>query len=647
MSRSRWVQCGFLAGAAVALVIAGLLMGRLDAAGEEYELVAPGDVVAQKYPQLTLLTTTFGGLRAPVVAYLWIKAEQQKQDGRLHDAMQLAELICHLQPRFPGVWSFQYWNMAWNMSVKTHTTEERWLWVTNGMKLLRDRGIPYNPRSLLLYKDLAWLFYSKMGGHTDEMHMVYKQRWADEMQALLGAPPFGTTPQVIDAFRPVAEAPLDRRLGRQGASEIQPDKLDQLFARWPSVGDYARELQRRADAGERELIDFLSEDLLDLYNRWSLEEAAAVARRRPPQAGSPGDQAVYEWINDAGRAEDLSRLLAFVRAQKLWNQYRMDPAWMLSLMERLNVPLDWRMCRAHGLYWTSYGLHVCKDLPVGEIDSVNTDRILLFSLRDMCFYGRLIHVPDPEDAEGMRITHLSDWRFFEPAHQEHLRWAEMVRKARGKDFDENIFRSGHVNFLVAVIKMLYAGGPETRQQAREYLNWIKENYDLKGPSWELPLDDFVRNELWKDGSPILSVTVSQITAALQAAYRYVLEGDTQRATDYMRHGLYVYDAYMRDAARRLRLPEFSVYQTQVLRWMLVRPEAIGAELNLLDRVQLYDRLNDGGSGSGMLARLYDDVAPRLRRLCEREGIAFETAFPPPRGLQEYREALDRPAVPTD
>ena len=68
--------------------------------------------------------------------------------------------------------------MAWNISVTTYTPEERWNWVYNGVKLLRDEGIPLNPRAVNLYKQLAWTYNNKMSETLDDFHM--------DLQAELG-----------------------------------------------------------------------------------------------------------------------------------------------------------------------------------------------------------------------------------------------------------------------------------------------------------------------------------------------------------------------------------------------------------------------------------------------------------------------------
>ena len=103
--------------------------------------------------------------------------------------MQLASWICKVQPRFPSVWAFNAWNMAWNISVTTYTPEERWNWVYNGVKLLRDEGIKQNPRAVNLYKELAWIFVNKMSATTDQYHLFYKKNWAWRMHLVLGSPP--------------------------------------------------------------------------------------------------------------------------------------------------------------------------------------------------------------------------------------------------------------------------------------------------------------------------------------------------------------------------------------------------------------------------------------------------------------------------
>ena len=223
-SRARLIQA-LACLVVVSLVVgAGLLHGPLTHLRQTHELALPYNTAGR----LNVLTIAPGGFRAIIINYLWITSNQLKQEGRIFDAVQRANLICEFQPRFPAVWTFQAWNMAWNISVTAHTPDERWLWVQNGIRLLRDKGIPYNPKSVTLYQELAWIFFSKMASDTDQMHMTYKRRWAVEMQELLGGAPFGETEKIIDAFRPNAEAPLDKTVSEQGKTLIQAEQRDKL-----------------------------------------------------------------------------------------------------------------------------------------------------------------------------------------------------------------------------------------------------------------------------------------------------------------------------------------------------------------------------------------------------------------------------------
>ncbi|MCK4601805.1 MAG: hypothetical protein KAU28_05030, partial [Phycisphaerae bacterium] len=152
-------QLLWFAAAAALLAGAGLLQGPLADMAAERELFIEANITTEK----SIVEVLPGGLRALAFSYIWQRSQEQHIAGRHYDARELADLACRLMPNFPGVWSFHAWNMAWNISVTTHTPEERWHWVSQGMELLRDEAIPRNRRSLLLYKEIGWIFFSKMG----------------------------------------------------------------------------------------------------------------------------------------------------------------------------------------------------------------------------------------------------------------------------------------------------------------------------------------------------------------------------------------------------------------------------------------------------------------------------------------------------
>ncbi len=134
------------------------------------------------------LAASLGSFRGVAVNFMWQRAERLKQEGKYFEANNLAEMITTLQPRYPEAWNFHGWNMAYNISVKCKTAEERWDWVQKGMNLIRDRGIPNNPNAVVLYRSLGWILGHKMAGQTDDMQWYYKERWVDIWQTLLGIP---------------------------------------------------------------------------------------------------------------------------------------------------------------------------------------------------------------------------------------------------------------------------------------------------------------------------------------------------------------------------------------------------------------------------------------------------------------------------
>lgn len=136
-------------------------------------------------PDLALLGK-LGTFRALAIDWAFIRADRLKEEGKYYEAYELHDTICKLAPRFPKVWVHAAWNMAYNISVAQYTPEARWQWVSNGIKVLRDGGIHYNPKSVTLYKELTWIYWHKIGDFLDDEHLNYKKALAVEMEAVLG-----------------------------------------------------------------------------------------------------------------------------------------------------------------------------------------------------------------------------------------------------------------------------------------------------------------------------------------------------------------------------------------------------------------------------------------------------------------------------
>ncbi len=618
-----------LAGIAL-LVGAGFLQGPLHEQATRDELFIEANLGTEK----SIVEIIPGGLRAMAFTYVWQRSQEQHQAGRHYDAREMAELACRLMPNFPGVWSFHAWNMAWNISVTTHTPEERWRWVRQGMDLLRDEAIPRNRRALLLYKELGWIFFFKIGQSLDEMHVEYKKYWAREMQQLLGATGYGSTAEVLAAFEPIALAPLDKSLDRQGRmlqgttrkELIQGDQL-QIVLSDQAVKAYADRLGTAGIGIDR--------SLLAAYNTYSRDLSVSMVRVAPPETQPDFDEAISALINDPDAAGARTQLLAFVRAQILWNQYRMDPAWMYGLMERYQAPLDWRLPETHGLYWITFGLHVSEDLGLDGITSVNTERIALFCLKTLTQTGRLIYMDNPLDPELPYTERIFDWRYIAPTQAEYL---VAIGEELGPeaDLNDSVLASGHINYLRSEIQSLFAG--YKRGEARYYFDWVRENYAPRGPEWLMGLEDFVVFTLKQEDAISPELGLMQLQAALQAALEMLGKGDMEgfeASYEYARYSMY--DNVQKVLPPDGKLRPWREVVAGMAALVIRRPQDCGIDMSLAERAELYDRLEDILPDIQKL--IYDAIANSPLPLeCEEAGIEFDRAFPEPEGMAAFREA---------
>jgi len=173
-------------------------------------------------PLLAFTTVALGGFRGLISNYLWIRSNDLQLDDKFFEAAQLADWITDLEPHFAQVWAFEAWNMAFNISVKFKDASDRWRWVDQGIQLLRDRALRYNPDSPLLYQQLAWLYQFKMGQNLDDANLYYKQEWAREMASFFG--PNGTNFDALIHPQTAAET--------NNALELREKyKIDPVFAR--------------------------------------------------------------------------------------------------------------------------------------------------------------------------------------------------------------------------------------------------------------------------------------------------------------------------------------------------------------------------------------------------------------------------------
>jgi hypothetical protein len=691
MSHARVIQVLGTLGLVACLVAAALLTGPINRQRQEAQLVTVGGSLGTDAPPLVNLLVSAGGpVRGLAINMLWYRLNDLKEQGQYYACNQLAEWVTELQPNFPQVWEFHAWNMAYNISVANLTREERWYWVNRGVALLRDRGIPLNPRAVFLYKELSWMFLHKIGGNSDDAHFYYKRKLAEEWEEVLGHPQAGQSDEeYLAGFAQIAAAPFD---------PSDPDSLAPLQRAHPAVTPLLNRLAalgyHAGDSGDRMLRAL---DRVYMFNAWlGLRRtgwSADVPTSPPPapaagQAGPEAAPASRERFDpklrdllitlDPGAQDALRDLLAFLRRRALVETYHMDPAFMLQLMRpaqpdaepespaaRLGGygPLDWRHPAAHSIYWGAMGVRMGLELlQNADQDMANTHRRVIHALQLLVDTGRITYDP----VTGF-YDQAPDTRFIAPYELA----VEQAQKLEDRGlFPKGTaagFSAGHENLLLKAI--VYSRLYGDLDQARTYFEKARKlfgdkSYNQQSRRYEQPLDDLVFDQLKTDiDNP---VNAAQLIDALlrQAITVGLMDNHPAVYTSLVTFAHRTYDFIQKKAEptpiasrRRQGLPPhfedmlaeswFNV--AMIMLWGLPPPNQPGyAQFARPRLVQLSGLWWNTPIQTRL--RLYDWLHPRLVPLCVPAGLDPDRAFPEPEGLEAYRQSLpppppDAPPVP--
>jgi hypothetical protein len=119
-----------------------------------------------------------GGFRGVAANILWTRAEELKKAHEWDKLKQTVDLITKLQPHFLSIWTFQSWNLAYNVSAEWDDPADKYEWIKQGINFVRD-GVTKNSRSPDLLWDTAWTYYHKIG-FADEAVILRKLYFEDD-----------------------------------------------------------------------------------------------------------------------------------------------------------------------------------------------------------------------------------------------------------------------------------------------------------------------------------------------------------------------------------------------------------------------------------------------------------------------------------
>jgi hypothetical protein len=521
-------------------------------------------------PALAFATVAMGAFRGLIVDMLWIRAERLKEKGQFFDAKQIADWIVTLQPRFDQVWSFQAWNMAYNISVTIPASEpeQRWRWVKNGYELLRDKGIPLNPTDIVLYRELALIFQHKIGGITDDANRYYK--------LLLGE--------------------ADDKYFDELASA--PENLDQILAD-ANVAEFVNDLK----AADETFAD--DEKIIGNY----------LALRQEPKKFKPQ---AFDVIDNYRGTDTLEKFDIFAKAWQLRNVWKLEPQLMRQINKTYgpvefsdpnhHLPLDWRHPDSHCIYWAVKGLQMWKqsELTIGEM---NTDRIISSSLQNLYRYGRIFIYdippseqidyetrPDRRPSMVKAIYLRPDLRMFDSYDKTQL---ALIKKYQSQDTDvSDTYQTAHKNFLKNAVLSFYQAGHE--QQARRIYKELQKLYPVEETKAEFTV--YLRNRLREEVQNLSIEDAREIIyGMLREAYFYFAIRQDDEAYHREKIATEVYNQYstlFKGEEQRLGLPPLSRMKYLAISDFLADsayPESLKRSLIAriqLERPELYKELEN-------------------------------------------------------
>lgn len=590
------------------------------------------DISVEGAPPIVALGTVMGALRGVIVDYLWIKVNIAKEKGQFYEILHDAELITQLQPRFAAVWAFHGHNMAYNISVATHTEEERWEWVQRGLDLVRNKGLRYNPNELNLYRELSFWFAHKIEGVADDAHLYYKREFARKWHYVLGEPPDDWDDR-IEWIKKVADA---------------PETLDEAEERTPGVKELVERLRNDLSEYEQRMRFELGRSLLDHYAEWEAAQSQSqyaqmldtVDRLRRESAHF---RAFDEIAGNPEYEEAWQTLLAYTRKRVLREEFNMDPQLMYEYTRDLG-PIDWRNAHAHSLYWARKGSEVADFRTRTEEDlyrMINNDRHQIHAMQGLSRFGKITFDP---------FTNENPARYPEP------RWIAAVNELFMDLYDKYMFEHEargagpdtfirfHQNFMADKIRELYRLGD--REYAQEILDDLDELYRLRQrpptARFNKTLDVFVRDEIQGEYAYQPHIAPSDVSMALRHGYieaylngrEEILDQAVRMAEEVIEH--FKHNEY-HDYVTKFGSSRIGDIISELER---ARVEVF-AQLMMDSSLQLLDRLTIWGEAPNELkVRVYDAIRGQIAQQFQRNPLSQEyelaEVFGAPAGIEQYR-----------
>lgn len=309
-------------------------------------------------PEIVIATKLLGGFRGVLIDILWIRAINLEAEGKYFEIAQLSDLISKLEPHIPSVWSYASWNMAYNISKEVPELDQKWEWIKGGIYLLRNNGIQYCPREYKLYDDLAYLYYHKIGGATDDSNDYYKSSFASEMDVVFG--------ENFDVNRLLKVKTIDEIKNLKDGPELFQKFKDSLF--------------------RTQIFRILVKQI------------------------SPNKEE-EEFLKKFQNEEVFQEVVLYYRKFVLEYELNMEPQ-IIQEVENKYGKLEWKSGVTHGLYWAYTGIKRAT------AKQLTTERLETYILKDLFFFGSVYPIYDKKG--GKHYEFGPDFSKAEILHKQYL-----------------------------------------------------------------------------------------------------------------------------------------------------------------------------------------------------------------------------------
>lgn len=454
-------------------------------------------------PELVFTTVLLGGFRGILVDFLWLRAQKLQQDGKYFELVQLSDWIGLLEPYIPEIWTFNAWNLSYNVSVEFPAPEERWNWLYQGIKLLRDKALKYVPKSAKIYEQMSWIYYHKISSYSDTAHAYYKKSWARLMKNILG------------------DMPLEEIALNSSYEKLLEDK----------------NVEKIVSSFQEKEINILKD--LDQISKESF------------YTNSP------EELKTFLDTPAFRKIEAYLRAKKLSEEFKLDPEFMLALEEKY-FPLDWKSAATHSLYWIEEGKRKSEDMT--ELDYRRRVYLSLNHLLEGGIIGlkktvRQDLVGGNDDEEILVISpNLQAAPILNNYYEDTL-----------KSLEGNVLegtKSSHRAFLEKVIMLAYT--TNNLSVAHKYYNYLKDKYPRVVK--DLSFSDYVSAQLITglENASVSEITNSLI-GLLYQSYWFLALGEDERAAGFQSLARLTYERVSKENTMFKNLfPTFEVLRQSAL-----------------------------------------------------------------------------------